>query len=324
MDSPAAESPAPAVDWAAISTPVECPLCLYNLRGLSDPRCPECGYQFEWAELLDPQHPKHPFLFEHHPRRNLWSFFKTLFASLRPRRFWTSVRPIHDVVPRRLLIYWIICCLPVLLIPLSDSIFTMTRVANMNVAMRASYPPSRPPLYSAQTRQNFLDSNHPLPPDPRFFRQVFGRHLGFVRVFLPSLLMQGGWLAFWPWLTFLALLVFQQSMRRAKVRPAHVLRCTIYCADANIWYLLAVLALAIVQAIYFAVTTRNPYTGIFRWELIEWLGMLLAILRIDRLAVAYKRYLHFRHPLATVLLSQVMVWLGWWAILYWGMRMIRD
>src|SRR5258705_7763065 len=143
MESPAAESPAPAVDWATVSTPVECPLCLYNLRGLTEPRCPECGYQFQWAELLDPQHPRHPFLFEHHPRRNLWSFFKTLFAGLRPRRFWTSVRPIHDVVRRRLAIYWMICCVSLLLIPLSDAISMMTSVASSNAGMRASYPTSR-------------------------------------------------------------------------------------------------------------------------------------------------------------------------------------
>jgi len=138
------------------------------------------------------------------------------------------------------------------------------------------------------------------------------------------MLLQGVPLAIWPWLTFLSLLVFQQSMRRAKLRPAHVLRCTIYCADASIWCLLAVLALAIVHAMYCVLARPSATSGIFRWQIIEWLGMLLAILRIDRLAVAYKRYLHFRHPLATVLLSQVMVWLGWWAILYWGMRMIRD
>ena len=46
---------------------LHCPLCEYNLRGLSEPRCPECGYRFEWAELRDPSRRLHPYLFEHHP-----------------------------------------------------------------------------------------------------------------------------------------------------------------------------------------------------------------------------------------------------------------
>ena len=40
-------SPAIAIDWSTITENIECPLCLYNLRGLTEPRCPECGYQFQ-------------------------------------------------------------------------------------------------------------------------------------------------------------------------------------------------------------------------------------------------------------------------------------
>lgn len=39
-------------DWSTIGREIHCPLCEYNLRGLSEPRCPECGYQFEWAECF--------------------------------------------------------------------------------------------------------------------------------------------------------------------------------------------------------------------------------------------------------------------------------
>ena len=85
-----------------------------------------------------------------------------------------------------------------------------------------------------------------------------------------------------------------------------------------------VLALAIIQALYFLVTMRNVNTGIFRWGLVEWVGILFWIVGIDRLAVAYKRYLHFRHSLMTALLSQVMVWLAWSAIVFWGMRLLWD
>jgi hypothetical protein len=28
-----------------------CPRCQYNLRGLTVPRCPECGYHFAWSDV---------------------------------------------------------------------------------------------------------------------------------------------------------------------------------------------------------------------------------------------------------------------------------
>src|SRR3954464_15190796 len=70
-----------------------CPMCGYDLRGQIDPRCPECGYTFDWEELRDPTRRLHPYLFEHHPRRNVWSFIRTLTAGLRPRRFWSMLYP---------------------------------------------------------------------------------------------------------------------------------------------------------------------------------------------------------------------------------------
>lgn len=30
---------------------VTCPKCEYNLRGLTLPRCPECGFTFEWSDV---------------------------------------------------------------------------------------------------------------------------------------------------------------------------------------------------------------------------------------------------------------------------------
>src|SRR5687768_18521450 len=56
--SPGRAEPAAAPAWAGAATrPDEvphCPLCDYDLRGLAEPRCPECGYRFTWEELRDP------------------------------------------------------------------------------------------------------------------------------------------------------------------------------------------------------------------------------------------------------------------------------
>ena len=67
-----------------------CPLCEYNLRGLTEARCPECGYRTTWEELRK-RPPLHPYLFEHYPKRNFVSFVRTVFGSLLPRRFWRVV-----------------------------------------------------------------------------------------------------------------------------------------------------------------------------------------------------------------------------------------
>ena len=90
---------------------VHCPLCDYDLRGLTEARCPECGAPFDWDELRDPTRRKHPYLFEHHPERNLWSWFRTLIGGLLPRRFWKTLSPVQPSKPRRLLLYWILCLL---------------------------------------------------------------------------------------------------------------------------------------------------------------------------------------------------------------------
>jgi hypothetical protein len=90
VDAPPAP-PAGQVDVQAEN--VRCPLCDYDLRGLTEPRCPECGYQFAWADLTDPARQLHPYLFEHHPRHNLRSFVRTMARAMRPRRFWWWRKP---------------------------------------------------------------------------------------------------------------------------------------------------------------------------------------------------------------------------------------
>src|SRR5687767_7734312 len=83
---PALPGIAATLDAAAQGEDLLCPLCDYNLRGLIEPRCPECGYRFEWAQLRDQKLQFHPYLFEHHPKRNVWSFCRTLVGGLRPAR----------------------------------------------------------------------------------------------------------------------------------------------------------------------------------------------------------------------------------------------
>lgn len=107
----AAEQDYSAPHWPSIVDEITCPLCEYNLRGLTEPRCPECGYRFGWPEVLDPARRKHPYLFEHHSESNLWSFWRTLAAGWRPKQFWTELNPAQRVHPWRLLAYWVVVSL---------------------------------------------------------------------------------------------------------------------------------------------------------------------------------------------------------------------
>jgi hypothetical protein len=88
-----------------------CPMCGYDLRGLPEPRCPECGLRFQWDELRDPTRRLHPYLFEHHPKRNIGSFVRTLLGGWRPGKFWRVLLPVQPSRPRRLVAYGIICSL---------------------------------------------------------------------------------------------------------------------------------------------------------------------------------------------------------------------
>ncbi|HEX4795336.1 MAG TPA: hypothetical protein VH370_16185 [Humisphaera sp.] len=110
-------------DWNAIGAEILCPLCGYNLRGLVEPRCPECGYQFVWTELLAAQTLDHPYLFEHGRRRRWQTFWKTLREGLFPGTFWQELKPAQPVRVRWLWIYFAI----VMFVPLGAASLTVWR-----------------------------------------------------------------------------------------------------------------------------------------------------------------------------------------------------
>src|SRR5687767_9367708 len=101
-----------AVDAAVtMEESVQCPLCEYDLRGQVEPRCPECGYRFDWTELRDRSRRLHPYLFEHHPEQNVRSFFRTLIGGLRPGQFWAMLYPSQRSRPLRLMVYFMLVCI---------------------------------------------------------------------------------------------------------------------------------------------------------------------------------------------------------------------
>ena len=98
-----------AVDWSTIPDDVECARCGYNLRGLERSRCPECGLEFDWEEVLNPNLRPHPYLYEHHGgRRKFRRLIRTVVASWKPWRFWRTMRMTHQRFPGRLAAYAVI------------------------------------------------------------------------------------------------------------------------------------------------------------------------------------------------------------------------
>jgi hypothetical protein len=312
--------PSPSsMDWSTITTTVECPLCRYNLRGLSEPRCPECGCRFEWAEVLDPLR-SHPYIFEHHANRNTWSFFRTLWGGLRARRFWTTLRPSHAVMPRRLVFYWSLCTCFVLLAVLAEVMAVGIIIANNNAGARMYLPRMyRQRGLSPAKIEQYMNAQFPLPPSTGFLRQTW--HAAAERNYTAGSINVAT-ILLWPWLTLAALMIFQASMKRAKVKRAHVLRCVIYAADASVWYLLALVVTTLVLIIDTTMRPRSFGNGYAdQWAM--WLVSALWLIRLDRLWTAYKKYLQFDRPFFTALASQILVVLAGAALFFWGGRVVH-
>ena len=308
---------------ASLTETLPCPLCEYDLRGLTDPRCPECGYSFAWSDLTDPTRRLHRYLFEHHPERNVWSFARTLLGGLRPWRFWRSLLPAQPSSVRRLLLY---SCL-------TASLLTAVVVGHYAIwfaqfrakvesdrAMASKGNASIPSSMEWITRhygsmQQYLDQVYPLPPDPRFYQIARGEE-GQWAAYLAAV-----WLA-WPWLTFVTLLLFRFSMRRARIKPVHVLRCVLYSSDAILWFGLVVGGALALRAWWHwngapdllelpaPPIPRTPPFG-YRRDIVTdtlfWFGLALLLFTSYRLVSAFRHYLRFEHPVATVVCAQLIV-----------------
>jgi|CXWL01.1.fsa_nt_gi hypothetical protein len=306
-------------DWSTITEDIHCVLCDYNLRGLAESRCPECGYRFEWADLLDPRRRVHPYLFEHHPERSFWSFKKTLLGGLRPKRFWRTLHPIQPSRPRRLLLYWFLTVGPAILLTLFADLALQVAACHhdaweqrrmfsnyVNHGMTAEQK-KRP--YGFPTSQMAIDHRTPIPTLLSSFRTAW-RYLGWrLSPFgtpRSMILIRFSLVLFYPWLNLLGLLVFQISMRRARIRTVHVLRSIVYSYDVVFaWPLMAVVG----AALTFLTNSRSS---------LELLGItLVPLLLVAVMLVLYKQYyalkcyLNFDKPLATLLASQFIGILLW-------------
>ena len=290
-------------DWASRGEDLLCPLCGYNLRGLTDPRCPECGYRFEWDQLRDEKFQLHPYLFEHHPERNVRSFFRTAIGGLLPGRFWTALRPGQPSRPKRLLAYWALVMgfafMAAVVAPTLAFAVLVNIALRADIARRNYVAPDGTVSYWSPTTGGYTTTPPTL---PGLFNPKGGLEAALEDVAVPC----AAWwatAAVWPWATIGALLVFRISMSRAKLKPIHVRRCVLYSFDACLWASLIVL---IVSALAFVLRLGANQPRPLAVEAV-WVLPLLLFVVTYRIGYAYQDYLRFDHPFQTVILSQIIV-----------------
>jgi len=296
-------------DWERLKDEVFCPLCDYNLRMLTVPRCPECGYTFEWPEVLDPRRRLHKYLFEHHPERGFKAFWRTAIGGWRPKRFWTSLHPIQPSYPKRIFIYWLgsvgilLCVLVLLHFYITVHYVNQANAARTNMIVQFENPRGwykqfkQKILKSYDSIQAYMDDRYPqMTLGSGLFRARYSRQQrGFLHLAIIMLV--------WPWLTFGSLMVFRWSMRRAKIKTVHVLRCCIYCYDLIMWVGLIFFILIIPPLfIVFLPSITQSYE-----ELIFYVVSVALLIAFFRMWMAYRYYLRFNHPFLTVFASQVIV-----------------
>lgn len=276
-------------DWQDPATEVLCPLCQYNLRGLSEPRCPECGYQFQWRDVLDPARRTHPYLFEHHPGRRWRSFWKTAFMAMLPWRFWKTLLPVQTSFPRRLLLYWCIVFVVVVL-----------------------------GLYSDYAVQVFREHQ------PRFGRPFYYAGLSNTALIFDSVIAV--LVLAWPWLTFCALMIFQISMHRQNIPNFHAMRCVLYSVSVAFWLGLAMLVWNVAMAAAILIAGDMPSSWSYEetyYSVVSLLWLATLLYFIICLIVSYWSYLRFRHVIPTILSTQLIVWLTLAAVAYWIPILLR-
>ncbi len=290
-----------------------CPLCGYNLRGLTEPRCPECGFRFTWAELRDDQRNRHPYLWEHArgwrelPRR----FWTTYRRTCRPRQFWSDVSPAQPVHVVRLLAYWLLTTIAFGLAPVAGLVGRAAVLFQDRYSIRShmvpvyggGYQVSRPWGVLEYTAAE-LEEDLPMPQSPKFWRDVVEPVGSERQDFVEHTVDAAVVVVAWPALSMGALALFAASMRRAKVGYRHVLRVVVYGCDFALLMTVAVGAMAgWIASGYHAWLSERPSHGALPVTLVI---LACAAVSTHRLGFAYGRYLRFDRPLLTVLSAQTI------------------
>ncbi|MDB5326371.1 MAG: hypothetical protein JWM57_1940 [Phycisphaerales bacterium] len=212
---------------------LHCPVCDYSLRALPEPRCPECGYAFEWAELAEQARRKKLWFYEH--AGTFKSHLQTRWKSFWLFPFWREIHAYSDANRDRLSTYRFVtgalAGISILFSPiLIELVFFLNEYVRMCIK-RASYgspgstsityyvPPPRPSFLSFLERWWEWSGN--------WFREFGDQERVMIRYELGMavlvLLVTIGSSLYWK--------ILSTSMRMAGARPIHLSRINTYVGD---------------------------------------------------------------------------------------------
>jgi hypothetical protein len=218
------------------------------------------------------------YLFEHHPERRLWSFGKTLWGGLSPRRFGRSLDVRQQCYPNRLRPYWFLVVLIYALIvglPIVGlCVLDVQRITTGNQAnqmgLRASLKgmvQKDPQAYGVLMRrygsiEAYLDAAAPAHLGTRVLEQTrrdvnnYFSENWHVPVFLLLPLV-------WPWGILPGFRMLAHSMQRPELGPMQVRRCLVYSLDGLPWIGLVLVALTMTSLLLYRLdvaATSNQMT----------------------------------------------------------------
>lgn len=273
-------------DWAE-AVPVEslvCRKCKYHLYGLRDTRCPECGEPFTWEQALDDYRRSRKPLFEYRWREEpVRSLVRTWRMALRPRKLWSAI-DLHD---------------PPKVFPLTALVVIALGVMVVALAAPAVYHEA---FYYLQWTGQLRRQGRATSQFSFGLWDVLNSALTS-RAVWRSVGMVGTW---WGW-SLAALMIFQQSMRRGRVRIVHVFRACVF----SVVPLAPVVAMLMVplEILEFEVARRY-----FRLTFLDYAMPATVVLLLGcalyALTAAYRRYLKMPHAFGVALASQVIALLA--------------
>jgi len=278
------------------AVPIEqltCAQCHYHLYGLTSERCPECGRWVDWQEALARYHRTRLPYFEYRWRdRPVRSLIGTWWRALRPRHLWCNFN-LHDPpAPGPLLVMVLLFVLAAWCVDVFLGAATVT-LREMGI-----YRSWGRPIAGAQI--------------PDLLLQAFGAQVS-------SQLLWRGTLTYVIWLVtgLGSLLIFQESMRRFRVRQVQVLRVWAYSIPVVFPVVYgAVSAYAVIVA-----WVAQPWS---RWSddriLVAVALVMILVFPIWSLRCGYRHYLRMRHAAVVALSSQIIALLATFAIVDIGLR----
>lgn len=233
----------PLAATTPVSDELRCPLCDYDLRGLAEHRCPECGHAFDPEQLRQAKLDAPAWFFEHARRRRLRAFVATAGRTCRPLKFWTDVKPATRPVLRRLVL-WTIAWLLIGVLAFSAAFgiavhrqYTLWNALAAAANVRAPMPAGafRTPNGAVVMTQNIgvgrfgrrVIQTTVTPGTTVSYSDIAPRLLEDALLIRPNLVVPFV-LVGWPLLTVLAFQGFGITLRRAGIHRGHLWRCVLY------------------------------------------------------------------------------------------------